>query len=230
MDLFKYILHIDKYLVSIIEQFGVWSYVILFLIIFVETGLVIMPLLPGDSLLFVAGALAGGGLLNIWLVYIPLLFAAILGDSLNYWIGHRLGTSVFERENSRLFNKDHLEKTRAFYEKYGGKTIILARFIPIVRTFAPFVAGVGKMHYDTFLTYNIIGGILWVTLLTFIGYFFGGLPFIKNNFETAIFAIIGLSLLPVVVEFIKHKAEQKKLKNTSVNYKEIKDTFKKKHL
>lgn len=231
MELFDFVLHVDEYLQAIINQFGVWTYVILFTIIFAETGLVVIPFLPGDSLLFVVGTLAGGGYINIWIVYIVMLVAAILGDSVNYWIGNRLGTKVFEKENSRFFNKAHLEKTREFYEKHGGKTIILARFLPIVRTFAPFVAGVGKMHYDTFITYNIVGGFIWVTGITFAGYFLGGLPIVKNNFETAIISIILLSLVPVAVEYIKHKLEHKKKQaDETTNYREIKETFKKEHL
>jgi membrane-associated protein len=225
MKLFDFILHLDKYLINIIDLFGVYTYVILFLIIFAETGLVIMPFLPGDSLLFVVGTLAGGGFLNIWFVYFSLLLAAVLGDTVNYWVGHHFGDKVFNRKNARFFNPSHLEKTREFYEKHGGKTIILARFIPVIRTFAPFVAGVGKMHYNTFLSYNIVGGVLWVSLLTFAGYFFGGLTFIKEHFETAIFGIIGISLLPMVFEFIKHKTSTHK-----TNYKEIQQTFKEEHL
>ncbi len=230
MEIFNFILHVDEYLTLLVNQFGVWTYVILFLIIFAETGLVIIPFLPGDSLLFVVGTLAGGGILNIWFVYFSLLIAAILGDTVNYWIGHKLGTKVFEKSNSRFFNKAHLEKTREFYEKYGGKTIILARFVPIVRTFAPFVAGVGTMHYDTFITYNIVGAFIWVTSITFAGYFLGGLPIIKNNFETAIFVLIGISILPMIIEYIKHKMEKKKEKPETTNFKEIQETFKKEHL
>jgi membrane-associated protein len=232
MEFLNFFLHIDEYLIRIIDQFGLWSYVILFVIIFAETGLVIIPFLPGDSLLFVVGTLAGSGYLNIWFVYFSLLIAAILGDTVNYWLGNKLGSAVFERENSRLFNKAHLEKTREFYEKHGAKTIILARFIPIIRTFAPFVAGVGKMHYDTFLSYNVFGGFIWVTGLTFAGYFLGGLPIVKNNFETAIYGLVALSLLPVAIEFIKHKFFDKEIRKSSksTNYKEIKETFKEEHL
>lgn len=230
MDFFKLFLHIDESLITIINQFGVWSYVILFAIIFAETGLVIIPFLPGDSLLFVVGTLAGSGFLNIWVVYFTLLAAAILGDTANYWIGNKLGLKLFEKSNSRFLNKSHLEKTREFYDKHGGKTIILARFLPIIRTFAPFVAGIGNMHYNTFLMYNIVGGFIWVTSLTFIGYFLGGLPIVKENFETAIFGIVGLSLLPVVVEYVKHKLSKKKEKVETTNTKEIKETFKKEHL
>lgn len=209
MELFDFILHFDEHLANVIDLFGVFTYVILFFIIFAETGLVVTPFLPGDSLLFVVGTLAGSGFLNIWIVYFSLLIAAILGDTVNYWIGHHLGNRVFSKENSRLFNKAYLEKTREFYEKHGGKTIILARFLPIIRTFAPFVAGVGKMHYNTFLFYNVMGGFIWVTSLTFAGYFFGGLSFIKENFEYAVIGIVLVSLLPVFIEYIKHKYASK---------------------
>lgn len=205
MEIFDFLLHLDKYLAEIINQFGIFTYIILFLIIFVETGLIVMPFLPGDSLLFVVGTFAANGLFNIWTVYFLLLFAAILGDAVNYSIGYNIGPKIFSRDDSRFFNKEHLEKTKVFYEKYGGKTIILARFLPIIRTFAPFVAGIGKMDYKVFFFYNIIGGFAWVTSLTFAGYFFGGLPIIKNNFETAILVIIFISLIPVIVEYFKSK-------------------------
>src|SRR3989338_6966258 len=202
LDLF---LHLDDQLGVIIQTFGAFTYVILFGIIFAETGLVIVPFLPGDSLLFVVGTLAGGGYLNIVVVYVVLLAAAIIGDTVNYWIGHHLGPKVFSREKSRFFKKEHLEKTREFFQKHGGKTIILARFVPIIRTFAPFVAGVGKMHYRTFLFYNLIGGFIWVTSLTFAGYFFGQMPIIKENFEFAVIVIVAISLLPMVFEYARHK-------------------------
>lgn len=205
MAIFDFILHLDEQLTNLINLFGPLTYVILFLIIFAETGLVVTPFLPGDSLLFVIGAFAGTGFLNIWVIYITLLAAAILGDTVNYWAGHHLGPKVFRQENSRFFKKEYLERTEKFYEKHGGKTIILARFIPIIRTFAPFVAGVGKMRYLTFLSFNIIGGFIWITTLTFAGYFFGGLPFVKNNFEYAVILIIIVSLLPVFIEYLKHK-------------------------
>ncbi len=225
MKSLDFIIHLDKYLVSIIDLFGVHTYIILFAIIFAETGLVVFPFLPGDSLLFVVGTLAGSGFLNIWFVYFSLLLAAVLGDTVNYWIGHHFGARVFNQKKSRIFNPSHIEKTRDFFEKHGGKTIILARFLPIIRTFAPFVAGMGNMHYNTFLSYNIIGAVLWVSLLTFAGYFLGGLPIVKNNFEIAIFTIIGISLLPPIIEFVKHKKESGK-----TNFKEIQQTFKKEHL
>lgn len=231
MELFDFILHFDKYLASVINLFGPFTYVILFLIIFAETGLVITPFLPGDSLLFVVGTLGGSGFLNIWIVYFTLLIAAILGDTVNYWVGHHIGPRVFSKENSRIFNKAYLGKTREFYEKHGGKTIILARFIPIIRTFAPFVAGAGKMHYKIFLFYNITGAFIWVTSLTLAGYFFGALPIIKENFEYAVIGIILVSLLPVVIEYIKHKHEARKKQDEEVtSYKEIQQTFKKEHL
>lgn len=232
MDFFDLILHIDEHLANIIALFGSWTYVLLFAIIFAETGLVITPFLPGDSLLFAAGALAGGGYLNVWIVYVLMIVAAITGDTVNYWIGHHIGPKVFSKENSRLFNKAYLEKTREFYEKHGGKTIILARFLPIIRTFAPFVAGTGRMHYNTFLFYNVVGGFIWVTSLTFAGYFFGGLPFIQENFEYAIIGIIILSLLPMIFEYIKHKRgpQVSKKQLTHATYKDLQKTFKKEHL
>ncbi|MFA9289209.1 MAG: DedA family protein [Weeksellaceae bacterium] len=231
MQIVDFFLHLDEHLANLINLFGNWTYVILFAIIFAETGLVILPFLPGDSLLFVVGTLAGGGFLNIWVVYITLLIAAILGDTVNYWIGHHIGPRVFADKNSRIFKVEYLEKTRAFYDKHGGKTIILARFIPIVRTFAPFVAGVGKMHYDTFIFYNVIGAFIWVTSLTFLGYFFGGLEFVKKNFEIAVIGIVLFSLIPVFIEVINHKRESKKSKkDETTTYKEIKETFKEEHL
>lgn len=232
MDIFKFLLHLDDYLIQIINAFGPVAYIILFLIIFAETGLVVVPFLPGDSLLFVIGTLSGSGFLNIWIVYFILLTGAILGDSVNYWIGRLVGPKVFTKENSRFFKKAYLEKTREFYAKHGGKTIILARFLPIVRTFAPFVAGIGKMRYPTFLLFSISGGFIWVSSLTFAGYFFGGIPFIKNNFEIAIIGIILVSLLPMIFELIKHKRGSKHVvkqpENTS--YEDIQKTFKKEHL
>lgn len=230
MEIFKYILHLDDQIANLINLFGPTTYIIFFLIVFAETGLVITPFLPGDSLLFVIGTLAGSGFINIFIAYITLLTAAILGDTINYWIGYKMGERVFSKENSRLFNKVYLEKTREFYAKHGGKTIILARFIPIIRTFAPFVAGVGKMHYGTFISYNVIGGFAWVTILTFAGYFFGGLEIVKNNFEYAVFGIIFISLIPLGIEFLKHKLASKKTKSEVATYKEIRQTFKKEHL
>lgn len=232
MELFKFILHLDNHLANIIGLFGPWTYVLLFLIIFAETGLVITPFLPGDSLLFIIGALAGGGFLNIWIVYFTLLIAAILGDTVNYWLGHHSGTRVFSKKNSRFFNSAYLENTRKFYEKHGGKTIILARFIPIIRTFAPFVAGVGKMHYGTFVFYNVIGAFIWVTSLTFAGYFFGELRIIRDNFEYAVFGIVFASLIPVLIEYIKHKrsSKTKKTQAEKPSYTKIQQAFEKEHL
>lgn len=229
MDSLKFLLHLDSYLESIIQAVGPLTYVILFLIIFAETGLVVTPFLPGDSLLFIVGALSGGGFLNIWVSYILLLIAAVLGDTANYWIGHHFGPKVFSKKNSKIFNPEYLEKTRTFYAKYGGKTIILARFLPIIRTFAPFVAGIGKMHYGTFILYNVVGAFIWVTVFTFAGYFFGGIPFIKNNFEYAVVVIVLVSVLPVIYEYVKHKMEKKhKIKASS--FKQVEKTFKKEHL
>lgn len=232
MEIFDFILHIDTYLTSAIGFLGNWTYIALFVVIFAETGLVIMPFLPGDSLLFAAGALAGGGMLHVWIVYFSLLFAAILGDTANYWIGSYIGIKVFSRENSRFFKKEYLEKTREFYEKYGGKTIIIARFLPIIRTFAPFVAGIGKMHYSTFFFYNVLGGFIWVTSLVFAGFYLGGLPFIQANFEYAILAIIALSLMPMLIEYINYKRGPKisKKQLEHATYKDVQETFKKEHL
>jgi len=232
MEIFDFILHIDKYLADLIGYFGGWTYAMLFVIIFAETGLVVTPFLPGDSLLFAVGTLAGGGLLHIWISYLTLLVAAILGDTVNYWIGHYIGPKVFSEENSRFFKKEYLEKTRKFYEKYGGKTIIIARFVPIIRTFAPFVAGVGKMHYGTFFLYKIFGGFIWVTSLVFTGFYLGGLPFVKANFEYAIFTIIALSLLPMIIEYIKYKRAPKVSRRQleHATYSDIKATLKKEHL
>jgi membrane-associated protein len=199
------VLHFDKYLPGIIETYGFWTYVILFLIIFCETGLVVTPYLPGDSLLFVAGALAGAGLLNIEVLIVSLIIAAVLGDSLNYWIGHTTGMKVLDWKCS-FVKKEHLEETHKYFEKYGGFTIVIARFVPFIRTFAPFLAGVGKMSYRWFLSYNIIGGILWISAFSLIGFFFGSLPIVKENFSLLVYAIIGISMLAVasvVIQIIR---------------------------
>jgi len=196
-----FILHIDKHLSTIISNYGIFSYLILFLIIFAETGFVITPFLPGDSLIFVAGAFAAKGSFNILLLFFILALAAILGDTLNYWLGSYFGEKVFTK--SRFFKKDYLDRTNAFYQKHGGKTIILARFVPIVRTFAPFVAGVGKMDYLKFLSFNVVGGIIWVALFAFGGYYFGMIPFVEENLTIVIFVIIFLSIIPSVIEFFK---------------------------
>jgi len=199
------LLHLDTHLTDLVNQYGVATYAILFLIVFAETGLVITPFLPGDSLLFAAGAIASLGSLNVWLIVVMLIIAAILGDTVNYWIGHFFGRKLVDNPKITLINQEHIDKTEQFYKKYGAKTIILARFVPIVRTFAPFVAGVGSMHYSTFIMYNIIGGVLWVSMFTFLGYFFGNMEFIKENFHYAVFAIIGLSIIPMIYEYIQHK-------------------------
>jgi membrane-associated protein len=202
IDLF---LHLDKYLNVLIQNYGIWTYLILFLVIFCETGLVVTPLLPGDSLLFAAGAFASKGSLNIIVLIILLGIAAILGDSLNYFIGYKIGPKVFKEKNSKFFKQEYLIKTQNFYEKHGGKTIIIARFMPIIRTFAPFVAGIGKMSYSKFIAYNIIGGILWVTLFLLAGYFFSQISFVEKNFSLVIFAVIFISIMPGIIEYIKHK-------------------------
>jgi membrane-associated protein len=199
------LLHLDVHLDLVIRNYGFWTYGILFLIIFLETGLVVTPFLPGDSLLFAAGTFAALGSLDATWIIIFLSIAAVAGDTANYWIGHASGPKVFNKEKSRLFNKKHLERTHQFYERYGGKTIIIARFVPIVRTFAPFVAGIGSMTYGRFIAYNVIGGIGWVVILVLGGYFFGNIPFIKNNFSLAIGAIILLSILPAIIEFLRHR-------------------------
>lgn len=229
LQISDYFLHLDEYLGLIIQAIGPLTYLLLFGIIFAETGFVVAPFLPGDSLLFVAGAISGVGHLNIFFVYFSLLLAAILGDTVNYWIGHHIGPRVFSKENSRVFKKEYLERTREFYEKHGGKTIILARFIPIIRTFAPFVAGVGKMKYSTFLFYNVTGGFIWVTLFVWGGYFFGGLPIIKENFHYSVFIIIFLSFVPILIEYVNHK-RNKRLAKEKTTYREVEKTFEKEHL
>lgn len=201
IDLF---LHLDKHLNELIAQYGTITYAILFIVIFAETGLVFTPFLPGDSLLFAAGALTVGGALNVHLLAILLIIAAILGDTANYWIGHYFGHKLFEKYPNVL-KKEYLDRTHAFYEKHGGKTIIIARFVPIVRTFAPFVAGVGSMSYLRFILYNITGGAVWVLVFVYGGYFFGNLPFVKSNFSIVIIAIIIISVLPGVIEYLKHR-------------------------
>jgi membrane-associated protein len=195
------LLHLDKHLDVIIRNYGTWTYVIFFFIIFLETGLVVTPFLPGDSLLFAIGTFAALGSLDVGWSVVLLALAAIAGDTANYFIGNFTGPKVFSKEKTRFFNKEYLYRTHRFYEKYGGKTIILARFIPIIRTFAPFVAGIGTMAYGRFIVYNMIGGIAWVVIFVLGGYFFGNIPFVKNNFSVAIFAIIFLSILPGVIEF-----------------------------
>ncbi|MFN8413025.1 MAG: DedA family protein [Anaerolineales bacterium] len=204
LDLF---LHLDEYLAKIITDYGAWTYGILFVVIFVETGLVIMPFLPGDSLLFAAGTFAAIGSLNIGFIILLLIAAAVLGDTVNYSIGHYLGDRAY---NIKWIKREYLDKTHAFFEKHGGKAIFLARFVPIVRTFAPFVAGIGKMSYGYFITYNVVGGVSWVLIFTLLGYFFGNLDFVKHNFELVIIAIILISVLPMVYEWLKARNEAKK--------------------
>ena len=204
IDLF---LHLDKHLSQIIQNYGVWTYLLLFLVIFMETGFVVTPFLPGDSLLFAAGTFASpalGSSLNIFLLWALLCAAAILGDTVNYWIGHFIGPKAFTGE-VRFLKKEYLDRTHEFYEKHGGKTIIIARFIPIIRTFAPFVAGIGAMSYGRFITYNVVGGVVWVTIFTFGGYYFGNLPFVKENFSLVVIAIIFISVVPMIFEFIKQR-------------------------
>lgn len=220
------ILHLDKYLGLIIEQFGLFTYVILFLIVFAETGLVVTPFLPGDSLLFVAGTLAGQNYFNIVALWVTMTAAAIIGDTVNYWIGHYIGPKVFQKKNSKFLNPEYIAKTQKFFEKHGGKTIILARFIPIVRTFAPFVAGIGKMDYRTFIIYNVVGGVIWVSAFVLGGFFLGSLPIVQENFHIAIFGIIGLSLVPPVYEFIKSKREKHEPMG-EVDLEQIEKTFEK---
>jgi len=199
------LMHLDRHLDLVIRSYGTWTYGILFFIIFLETGLVVTPFLPGDSLLFAGGTFAALGSLDMKWLIISLSMAAIAGDTVNYWIGYAVGPKVFNKEKSRFLNKKHLYRARRFYERYGGKTIILARFIPIIRTFAPFVAGIGTMTYRRFIIYNVSGGIAWVVLLVLGGYMFGNIPIIKQNFSIVIFAIIILSILPGIIEFLRHR-------------------------
>lgn len=201
IDLF---LHLDEHLANIINQYGAWTYGILFMVIFMETGFVVTPFLPGDSLLFAAGTFAALGSMNVWLLILLLIIAAIAGDTVNYWIGHYLGDRAY---NIKWIKREYLDRTHAFFEKHGGKTIFLARFVPIVRTFAPFVAGMGRMSYGYFFSYNVFGGIFWVVLFTLLGYFFGNIPFVKQNFELVIVAIIFVSIVPAVWEAWKARRE-----------------------
>jgi len=199
-----FVLHIDVHLQEIIGQYGALTYLILFLIVFAETGLVVTPILPGDSLLFAAGTFAALGSLDPFVLTILLILAAVAGDTLNYWVGHWVGPRAFSGK-LRWLRQDYLKRTEAFYERHGGKTIILARFVPIVRTFAPFVAGVGRMHYGRFLGFNVLGGVAWVSICVTAGYFFGNLPFVRDNFSLVVLGIIGVSMLPLLVEWIRHR-------------------------
>jgi len=199
-------LHLDKSLSAVIQTYGSSTYIILFIVILCETGLVVLPFLPGDSLLFAAGAFAAKGDMDITTLFITLCIAAVLGDSINYELGRLIGPKIAKQEKSRYINKEHIAKTHLFYEKYGAKTIIIARFIPIIRTFAPFVAGLGSMSYKKFIQYNVIGGIAWIAICLFAGYLFGNIPLVKQNFTIVIFAIIIISLLPAVIEYIRHRS------------------------
>ncbi|MGE0481291.1 MAG: DedA family protein [Phycisphaerae bacterium] len=210
-----FFIHIDKHLLEIIQHYGAWTYPILFLIIFLETGVVVTPFLPGDSLLFAAGMFAGMGLLNPHGLFALLALAAVLGDTVNYALGHLIGPRVLRDNNSRIFRREYLDKTHAYFEKYGGMTIIIARFVPIVRTFAPFVAGVGAMTYTKFLAYNIIGGVLWVGLCVYGGYVFGQLPFVQKNFKWVVLAIIIVSVMPMVFEFLRARRHARASKPTA---------------
>ncbi len=208
LKVFDFILHIDTYLSDIISQYGAWTLALLFIIVFMETGFVVTPFLPGDSLIFAAATFAARGALNPWLMFILLAIAAVAGDTVNYWIGHRVGSRAYTGE-VKWIKKEYMERTHVFFEKHGGKTIFLARFVPIIRTFAPFVAGVSQMSYGFFLRWNVIGGITWVATFTLLGYFFGNIPFVQKNFELVIIAIILISLVPAVVEGLKARKEMK---------------------
>jgi len=203
-----FILHVDVHLQSLMNNYGLWVYAILFLIIFCETGLVVTPFLPGDSLLFAAGALTVGTALDVNLLAGTLIAAAVLGNITNYTIGHFFGERLFQNPNSRVFRRDHLDKTHAFFDKHGGKTIIMTRFLPIVRTFAPFVAGMGPMTYKRFMAFNFIGGFLWVVSFVYAGHFFGNLPVVRKNFTMLILGIIVISLLPIIIEGIRHRMKR----------------------
>jgi membrane-associated protein len=208
-----FVIHLDKHLSALIQTYGLWTYLILFTVIFCETGLVIFPFLPGDSLLFAAGTFAAVKALKVWWLFLALSAAAVIGDTVNYWIGHFVGPKVFAREKTRFFKKEYLERTHRFYERYGAETIIIARFVPIIRTFAPFVAGIGRMSYWKFISYNVIGGLGWVAVLVFAGYFFGNIPFVKNNFSFVIIAIIIISVIPAAVEFWRHQRGARQAKS-----------------
>lgn len=205
-----FILHIDQHLTELSSQYGVWIYAILFLIIFCETGLVVTPFLPGDSLLFASGGIAAIGEMNIHIMVLLLTLAAIVGDAVNFLIGKYFGAKLFANPDSKIFKRRYLDKTHQFYEKYGGKTIIIARFVPIVRTFAPFVAGMANMHYGRFIRFNIIGAVLWVVLFSYAGYFFANIPVVKNNLGLVLGAIIVISILPGIIEVIRAKRAAKR--------------------
>ncbi len=202
------LLHLDRYLGVFLHDYGTWIYLLLFLVVFAETGLVVTPFLPGDSLLFVTGALAATGGLDVGTLCALLITAAILGDTVNYWIGDWFGLRLFNDPNARFLKREYLDRTHRFYERHGGKTIVIARFVPIIRTFAPFVAGVGEMTYRKFLAYNVLGALLWVLSFVFAGYYFGNLPFVKKNLTLVILVIILLSILPGVIEYLRHRRER----------------------
>jgi len=199
IQIIDFILHVDKYIDILIANYGIWVYFLVFLVIFIETGIVIMPFLPGDSLLFVLGAFASRGTLSLWVILISLFIAAVVGDTINYSIGKYFGEKVF----SRFIKKEHLDKTRSFYQKYGDKTIVIARFVPIVRTLAPFLAGVARMRYPRFLSFNVIGGLLWVFIFVLAGFFFGNIPIIKDNLSIVIILIIIISVIPAIIEYLR---------------------------
>ncbi|HEY6953435.1 MAG TPA: DedA family protein [Bacteroidota bacterium] len=213
----EFILHIDVHLLTLCTTYGVWVYGILFVIVFCETGFVVTPFLPGDSLLFAVGALAVIHALDPWIASAVLVVAAVGGDTANYWIGHYVGPKVFHQEHSRFLNKEYLERTHAFFEKHGGKTIIIARFLPIIRTFAPFVAGIGDMTYGRFIVYNIVGGVAWVASIVSAGYFFGNIPVVKNNFSLVIIALILIPGIPSVVEFVRIRIRQRAKKRLAAS-------------
>jgi membrane-associated protein len=204
----NYFLHLDRHLSVVIQMYGMWTYLILFLIVFCETGLVVTPILPGDSLLFAAGTFAAGGALQVESLFILLSIAAVGGDTVNYWVGNIVGPKVFQQEKVRFMRKEYLDRTHEFYERHGGKTIIIARFIPIIRTFAPFVAGIGRMTYLHFLSYNVIGGVAWIALFIFGGYFFGNIALVKENFTFVILAIIFISILPGLIELVRQRSKR----------------------
>lgn len=212
MELLTYLLdvvmHLDTHLLTLTQQYGMWIYAILFLIIFSETGLVIFPFLPGDSLLFVAGALCGIGALDFYILLPLLMFAAFTGDNTNYWTGRLIGKRLVKFGNSRFIKHEHLDKTHAFYKKHGGKTIIFARFLPIVRTFAPFVAGIARMHYRQFMIFSVVGSVAWIAFFVIGGYFLGNIPVIKNNLTLMILVIVFISLVPAMLQFIRHRRVQ----------------------
>lgn len=217
--LINVILHLDKYLNIIIQNYGAWTYALIFIIIFCETGLVVTPFLPGDSIIFATGALASIGMLNVFALFIIYFIAAVAGDTVNYHIGKKIGKDILEKKSTKFINKEYLKKAHHFYEKHGSMTIVLGRFIPIIRTFVPFVAGIGEMRYSEFIIYNMLGGFLWVTLFLGGGYFFGGLPFIKQHFSFVVIAIVIISVIPAIIAFIREKRNGRGNKSDVANSK-----------